>query len=199
MAAREGHDVELFDEVPRIGGDRILLREMTEGDVASLEELCQSEAVYRHEPTFLYEQRYDDKALVISRMREECLDTHESLLLAICLRDAPDDMLGIAEVYAYEERKPKASIGYRLVERAWGRGIATEVANLLKRYLIDRVGMRTITAHVLPANGASARVLEKCGFRRLFSGVPEDWGYGELVLVDKWVYKRRWEQGLLDD
>ena len=72
MAAREGHDVELFDEVPRIGGDRILLREMTEGDVASLEELCQSEAVYRHEPTFLYEQRYDDKALVISRMREEC-------------------------------------------------------------------------------------------------------------------------------
>ncbi len=40
-------------------------------------------------------------------------------------------MLGIAEVYAYEERKPKASIGYRLVERAWGRGIATEVAGLL--------------------------------------------------------------------
>ena len=64
-------------------------------------------------------------------MREECLDARASVLLAVCLREVPDDMLGIAEVYAYEERKPKASIGYRLVERAWGRGIATEVAGLL--------------------------------------------------------------------
>lgn len=191
--------MELFDEMPHIEGERILLREMTDADARALEELCASEAVYRFEPTFLYEQKYADKHLAIARMREECFDTHESVLLAIFLRDVPHDMLGIAEVYAYEDRKPKASIGYRLVERAWGKGIATEVAGLLKRYLLDEVGMRTITAHVLPKNAASARVLEKCGFRRLFCDVPEDWGFDEPVLVDKWVYKRRWEQGLLDD
>lgn len=191
--------MELFDGIPRIEGERILLREVIDADAASLEELCQSEAVYRYEPTFLLERKYVDKHTAIARMREECLDARASVLLAVCLREAPDDMLGIAEVYAYEERKPKASIGYRLVERAWGRGIATEVAGLLKRHLLDEVGMRTITAHVLPQNAASARVLEKNGFRLLFRDVPEDWGFDEPVLVDKWVYKRRWEQGLLDD
>lgn len=190
---------QLFDEMPRIEGEGILLREMVDGDAAALGELAGSDVVYRHEPTFLYERRYDDKHEVIARMREECFDTHESVLLAICLSDAPDEMLGIAEIYAFEEQKPKASIGYRLMERAWGRGIATRVAGLLKRYLLDEVGMRTITAHVLPENAASARVLEKNGFRRLFADIPEDWGFGELVPVDKWIYKRRWEHGFLDD
>ncbi|MBQ6491863.1 MAG: hypothetical protein IJI88_06270 [Atopobiaceae bacterium] len=47
--------------------------------------------------------------------------------------------------------------------------------------------------------GAIGAGPEKCGFRRLFSGVPGDWGVGESALVDKWVYRRHREQGLLDD
>ena len=59
--------------------------------------------------------------------------------------------------------------------------------------------MRTITAHVIPANGGSARVLEKNGFRRLFSNIPEDWGWDELIPVDKCVYKRCWDEGFPED
>ena len=78
-------------------------------------------------------------------------------------------------------------------------GLRQEVAGLLKRYLRDECGVRTITAHVIPANGGSARVLEKNGFRQLFSNISEDWGSDELIPVDKWVYKRRWDEGFPED
>lgn len=184
----------LFDEMPRVEGERLLLREMVDADAEALDELARNQAVYLFEPTFLYEQRYEDKHLAIARMREECFDTHESVLLAICLRERPDEMIGIAEVYAFEPRKPKASIGYRLFPAWWGQGIATEVARMLKDWLLDEVGMRTITAHVMVDNGASGRVLDKAGFVLLYPNCWEDWGRGEPVLVDKWVYKRRWRE-----
>ena len=182
----------LFDEMPRIEGPRLLLREMSDADAPALDELARSEAVYRFLPTFLYEQRYDDKHLAIARMREECFDTRESILLAICPIDEPGRMIGIAEVYAFEERKPKASIGYRMHEHWWGKGFATEAAGMLKRYLMDATDVRTITGHVMADNTASARVLEKCGFVLMYPNCWEDWGRGEPVCVDKWVYKRRW-------
>lgn len=185
--------MDLFDEMPRLEGERVLLREFVDADAPALSDFIHSEAIYRLLPTFLYEQKYDDPHQTIARMREECFETKESVLLAICLREAPDQMIGIAEIYAYEPRKPKASIGGRLSQPYWGQGIATEVFGLLKRYLLDEVHMRTITAHVMKGNAASAGALRKNGFVRLYADVWEDWGRGEPVLIDKYVYKRRWE------
>lgn len=190
--------MQLFDEVPRIEGERILLREIVASDAEALGAFARDEDIYRLEPTFLYERRYSDPHVVIERMRAECFDTKDSILLAVCWRDKPDQMLGIAELYAYEERKPKVSLGYRLAPQWWGQGIATEVVGVLKRYLLDEVRMRTITAHVMCQNVASARVMAKNGFLPLYRGVWEDWGRESLVQVDKFIYKRRWEEGYPD-
>ena len=184
--------MDLFDEMPRIESERLVLREMVPQDAEALASLSTDEEVYRLLPTFLYEQKYSDPLTVIDRMRTECFDTKDSILLATCLQSAPDQMIGIAEMYAYEPRKPKVSIGYRLARSHWNQGIASEVAGMLKRYLLDEVHMRTITAHVMCQNAASARALEKSGFVCLYPHVWEDWGRGEPVLIDKWIYKRRW-------
>ena len=79
-----------FDEMPRIEGEHIILREMVEGDAPALEELSHSAAVYRYLPTFLYEQSRDDVAYVIRHLREDCFDTKESIILAICACGEPD-------------------------------------------------------------------------------------------------------------
>ena len=181
----------LFDEMPRIEGERLVLREMVLADAGALEELCADEAVWRYLPTFLYELRFADKREAIERLRELQFDTREAILLAVAPRGDEARMMGIAEVYAYEERRPKASIGCRLLERHWGHGVGTEVARLLKGYLL-REGVRTITSHVMAANRGSARAMEKAGLTLLYPGCWEDWGHDEPVLVDKWVYKRRW-------
>ena len=52
-------------------------------------------------------------------------------------------------------------VGYWLGKEYWGKGIATEA---LKQFL-DMVKTRPIFGRVAKHNGASKRVLEKCGFK----------------------------------
>ena len=53
-------------------------------------------------------------------------------------------MAGIAEMYAYDEAKNKASVGVRLARKYWHQGIAMEAVCLMKEYLEDTIRIRTI-------------------------------------------------------
>jgi RimJ/RimL family protein N-acetyltransferase len=55
-------------------------------------------------------------------------------------------------------------LGYRLVRRAWGQGIATEAAGALVDYALGQLDLARLVAVVYPDNAASRRVLEKLGF-----------------------------------
>jgi len=58
-----------------------------------------------------------------------------------------------------------AELGYWLGEPFWGRGIMPAVVQRVCRHAVEELGLAKITAHVFAHNLASARVLEKCGFR----------------------------------
>lgn len=58
-------------------------------------------------------------------------------------------------------------VGYILHPSVWGRGLATELVGAAVRSGFDDHRRERLFAYVRPANRASARVLEKCGFRRL--------------------------------
>ena len=78
---------------------------------------------------------------------------------------------------AADDGVPEAEVGYGLVADARGAGVATEALSaLLAR--ADAAGVR-VRASVRPDNGASVRVLAKCGFTEL-RGSNED---GELVMA----------------
>lgn len=53
-------------------------------------------------------------------------------------------------------------------------------------YLYSNAGIEIITASTMTENKASARVLEKNGFIRAATSVPEDWGYEQPTVADKW-------------
>jgi RimJ/RimL family protein N-acetyltransferase len=57
------------------------------------------------------------------------------------------------------------SYGFR--RDRWGRGYASEAARAVVRYGFQTMRVARIVADVDPANPASARVLEKCGFVRM--------------------------------
>ena len=179
----------LFEEFPRLESERLLLREWTASDAHSLEAIIRDPAVYRYLPTFLYEQSVPDTVGMIVNARSACFDAKDSLLLGICFRSEPEQVVGIAEIYNYEPEKEKASIGYRLRRSVWGQGIAGETAATLKRYLLEQTDVRKITAHVMAENAASARVLEKNGFLLRWTGLREDWGKEAPVLVNKYMFK----------
>lgn len=62
------------------------------------------------------------------------------------------------------ERSGTATFGYWLGRDYWGRGVATDAAQMLSDHALRDGGLRRLEATVFAPNRASARVLEKCGF-----------------------------------
>jgi RimJ/RimL family protein N-acetyltransferase len=57
-------------------------------------------------------------------------------------------------------RDGQANVGYWISREHWGKGIASRA---LKLFFLE-VPTRPLYAHVATSNGASLRVLQKCGF-----------------------------------
>lgn len=172
----------LFSEIPCLKGERVTLRQLTADDAEALRELTESGRVYRYLPTFLYEKKYEDKSYVIGHLYDECLKS--SLILGVFTNDG---FCGLAEIYGYNAPMLKASVGYRLLEKHWGKGIATEALGLMVKYLLKETDVKVITASTMVENKASANVLKKNGFKRVMHGIPENWGYPKPTVADKWL------------
>lgn len=70
-----------------------------------------------------------------------------------------------------------AEIGYWLGEEFWGRGIATQALIAVTKLAFESYDLCRLHAYVFEWNGASARVLEKAGYRlegRLKKSVTKD-------------------------
>lgn len=76
-----------------------------------------------------------------------------------------DDVIGFAGFRVFPELEAAPQLLYALLERATGRGLATEIAAALIGHARE-VGLEPIVAAVDEVNAASVRVLEKVGFRR---------------------------------
>ena len=192
--------MKLFDEYPNLESEYIAIHRLRSEDAEGIRKLAEDPKVSATVPTFLYENKYEDKALVIEREEAELFRTGEGILLGIylkgeptgeadCAGEAGETFVGLAEIYGYDEAKNKASIGARILPEFWRRGISTETARLLRDYLIDDLGLRTVTAHILKNNFASAACVLKNGFVAKYCDIYEDWGMGEPMLTDKYVFK----------
>lgn len=55
-------------------------------------------------------------------------------------------------------------LGYKLDEKHWGHGYATEAIREGIRIMFDEVGLHRITAQIMPDNTRSIRLMERLGF-----------------------------------
>jgi RimJ/RimL family protein N-acetyltransferase len=87
-----------------------------------------------------------------------------------------------------------ASLGYCLVEAAWGHGYAREAARALLQWGFDTLDLNRVQAEADTRNAASARVLEKLGF--VLEGTLREDCVVNGDVSDSWVYgllRREWE------
>ena len=177
----------LFTEIPSIRGDRITLKRLLPDDAPSLAELTESRNVYRYLPTFLFERKYKDARYVIDRLYDECWK--ESIILGVFQNNPAGRAFfcGLAEMYGHNDSIRKISVGYRLLERCWGQGIATEALGMMIDYLFNETDIEIVTASTMIENRASANVLRKNGFSLVVHAVDEDWGYEMPTATDKWI------------
>ncbi|MBR5109954.1 MAG: GNAT family N-acetyltransferase [Clostridia bacterium] len=181
--------IKLFDEIPTLENERLVLQRLYDTDSEELRAFAHDRNVYRCLPTFLFEQKYEDPHLVIQKLYTECFQAKESLILGIFLKDTKA-FCGLAEFYGFKDALHKTCIGYRLAEKYWGQGIATETVALMADYLYAQTDTEIMTASTMIENRASARVLEKNGFLLSAATVPEDWGYPRPTIADKWFREK---------
>ena len=68
------------------------------------------------------------------------------------------------------EKDQSYEIGYNINRNFWNNGFATEAVRGLIGWARRKLGVRDFTAFYAAENGASGRVLEKCGFIREHTG-----------------------------
>ena len=135
----------LFSEIPYLENERIVLKRITDADAGPLQKLVSNDRIYRYLPTFLFERKYPDIRLVIDRLYTECF--RESIILGIF---EGGKFCGLAEMYGFKDQIHKISVGYRLLEECWGRGLATDTLKLMVRYLCDETMMRRTSRLLQP-------------------------------------------------
>lgn len=157
----------------RLETQRLVLRDLIETDAERLYDLDHDPQVMRYIGPFGLDSVEASRQRIVTvyaayAVRNDGLGlwgavekSTGSLLGWICLRPANDDR------FAKEANFPEdaAELGYRLFPSAWGRGFATEASKALIRDVFSRQAVPIVVATALEANGASIRVMEKCGLR----------------------------------
>ena len=79
-------------------------------------------------------------------------------------------------------------IGYHTVKALAGRGYATEAVRAFLPAMMDKLGLQEVAGVCDAQNVASIRVLEKCGFTRVYEG--EGLYQGETKPIVRMVYRK---------
>lgn len=164
-------------EFPELASSRLHLRALALHDVDALFTLYSDPQVMRHWSHLPWHE--PQQALAhIERMQREREQT-EFYPWAATLAD-DDRLIGTCSLFALSRAHARAELGFALLPRYWGRGLAREMAALAVEHAFTNLGLSRIEADIDPLNSASCRLVERLGFRR--EGLlRERWRVGDTV------------------
>ncbi len=138
---------------------RLLLRPLRADDLAALHGTLFSD------PAVTWDGRSHSLDETRDALAAKLRHVEEHGFGALAVEDREDGgFLGWAGLQ-HLEGGPDVELAYYLGRRAWGRGLATELARALVAHARDELGLPRVLAVVRPENVASQRVLAKAGLR----------------------------------
>lgn len=146
----------------RIATERLVLRRWRPTDVADLARIHAEPAV----AAWLGELTETDAARTVERY-ERHWETHAFGRFAVEDRQtgALVGRVGVMRQPEWSETTEQDEVGWVVAANRWGERIATEAAKASIVDAFDRVGLRRVVSWTTPANGASRRVMERCGLQ----------------------------------
>jgi RimJ/RimL family protein N-acetyltransferase len=176
------------DDIFRIETKRLWLRWPRATDAAaikafaSLADVAQMTAEIPHP----YPAGEAERFVLQSRADNAC---GRGLVLAITQKGTARTVIGI--VAAHADQSPDVEVGYAVAPAFWGKGIATEAAKALIDTVFRVTKTERIVANSRVINPASRRVLEKCGFSYLDTGLDNLPARGGLHPCDRFDLSRK--------
>ena len=155
---------ELGSSPLRLTTERLVLREFVEADrIAVLS--YQRDARYLRYYPWTDRTPEDARAFVGMFLEWQREQPRRRFQLAITLED-DGHLIGNCGLRRKPDNDWEADLGYELAPEYWGRGYATEAAGALVNYGFQELALDRISSWCIADNTASARVLERLGFRQ---------------------------------
>lgn len=154
----------LYEQFPYIVKDGVILRKILASDLEDIFEIYRNEKLFRYTPIMIKKNK-NTVANMIEHFERD-FNKRKCIFLGICLNDKPNNIVGIAEIFDYSNDVNMITIGYRLNDRFWSKGIATKAVKAMTDYLFNDIGINRIQSFVMPENIKSQNTLQRNGFKK---------------------------------
>lgn len=159
---------------PPLETPRLLLRLVTPADLPGLMQVNGDDAVTRFLPYATWTSAADGEAWLQRMANIQATGTALQFVVVERRSGLP---IGTCLLFRYDEGSARAELGYVLGRAHWGSGCMHEALAALIDAAFGTLALRRLEAEVDPRNVASARLLQRLGFRR------------EGLLRQRWVTK----------
>lgn len=140
---------------------RFYLREFEKGDWPAVHRYAALEAVSRYQPWGPNTE--EESRTYVEQLLEHAAKADRTQFAYAIVWKENGQLIGAGELFLQDAANRVGEIGYILHPDYWGKGIATEVAELLIGYGFSKQGLHRIFATCDPANAGSKKVLQKTG------------------------------------
>ena len=177
-----------FSAFPALATGRLLLRQMTTADTSAVHAIFGDAEVCRYIISLDMSPCSDmaETKVAIIDWATELYLLRQGICWGIALKEDPATVIGTVGYNFWHTQHHFAEIGYSLRRSLWGRGIVTEAMTSALHFGFTAMALHRIEAYINAENAASARVLEKCGFRR--EGVWREKYYCNGRYHTEWLY-----------
>lgn len=141
--------------------ERLLLRNFTSEDAELVFVLNQDPAVTRYTGDPVRDTAHAQQILEQIILPQYALYNHGRW--AVLIKEDLE-FIGWCGLKTRPERN-EIDLGYRFMQKTWGKGYATEAAYASLQYGFQKLGIARIVGRAMPENAPSVRVLEKCNMQ----------------------------------
>lgn len=146
----------------------VTIRPLQLGDAEAVQRYASDERV-AHTTTIPYPYPPDGGETFVKQAVEEHANG-EAFYFGILV---DGELIGALDLRSIDREKRSLECGYAIATSHWGKGITTKALSLALRYAFGHLGMEIVRSSCLSRNLASARVLEKNGFRETGENMSE--------------------------
>jgi RimJ/RimL family protein N-acetyltransferase len=151
-----------FDQTT-IGTERLVLRPLREADAASLFAIFSEPRVAR----YLSRPAWPDIAVAHQRIARDIEAMRVGRYACFGIeRKADGNVIGECSLFNLLAQCRRAEVGYTLAFEAWGKGYMNEALNALLAFGFSELALNRVEADIDPRNLASAKSLERLGFKK---------------------------------
>jgi len=182
---------EIFDDLPTLETERLVLRKMRLDDAADLFDYASDPEVSTYTTWGPHESVQDSREFLM-----RILSLYESGQLGDwgIIHKADAKFIGTCGFAIWEPYHSRAEIGYAMSRKYWGKGLMTEAARELINFGFRKMQLNRVEARCMIDNIGSARVMEKSGMT--YEGILREHMYAKGRYDDLKIYsilRREWE------